>query len=158
MINIIVACDLNKLIGHKGKLPWKIEKDWNYFLNKTKDGILIMGRVCFEDFESHAASREVIVLSKAHSGSFKDAHRCHSLSEALQLARKSKKEIWICGGRKVYQEAMSIAERLYITLIDSVFEGDVYFPDWKVAFPREISCIHAQENKINLKFLILSKE
>ena len=53
---------------------------------------------------------------------------------------------------------MSIADRLYITLIDSVFEGDVYFPDWKEAFPREISCIHAQENKINLKFLILSKE
>lgn len=158
MINIIVACDRNKLIGHKGKLPWKIEKDWNYFLNKTKDGILIMGRVCFEDFESYAASREVIVLSKAHSGSFKNAHRCYSLIEALRLARKSKKEIWICGGKKVYQEAMPIADRLYITLIDSNFEGDVFFPDWQETFPREISCIESQENKIKLKFLILSKK
>ena len=53
---------------------------------------------------------------------------------------------------------MPIADRLYITLIDSVFEGDVYFPDWQETFPREISCIESQENKIKLKFLILSKK
>ena len=34
-IHQIVCIDQNGGIGKNGKLPWKIEKDWSYFLNKS---------------------------------------------------------------------------------------------------------------------------
>ena len=69
-----------------------------------------------------------------------------------------KRKSGFAGVEKFIKKQMPIADRLYITLIDSVFEGDVFFPDWKEAFPQEISCIELQENKIKLKFLVLSKK
>ena len=85
MINIIVACDQNKLIGKNGKLPWKIEKDWNYFLNTTENGVLIMGRICYEDFKFYAKSRDVIVLSNSYHGEFENAKRCGSCLRQSKL-------------------------------------------------------------------------
>ena len=157
MINLIAACDSNNLIGKNGKLPWKIEKDWHYFLQTTKDGVLIMGRKCFEDFQNYAKSRSVIVLSRNKKASFTHAMKANSLQEALKIAERMNKIIWICGGRKVYEEAMPIAEHLYLTEIESVFEGDVFFPDWKKFFVKEISCTEEEENGIALRFRVLGK-
>ena len=64
MINIIVACDKNNLIGRNGKLPWNIKEDWEYFLKETHDGVLIMGRKCYLEFEEQAKKRKVIALSR----------------------------------------------------------------------------------------------
>ena len=158
MINLIAACDRNMLMGNQGKLPWNIRKDWDYFQKKTKGGILIMGRTCYEDFQQHQQPHEVIVLSKAYSGNFKGAQRSYSLEGALQIAKARKKPIWICGGRKVYEEAMPQADYLYLTQIDSVFKGDVYFPPWKTTFTREISRVTEQENGITLHFTVYAKE
>ena len=68
-----------------------------------------------------------------------------------------KKTIWICGGRKVYEEAIPIADRLYLTEIGSVFEGDLHFPSWESFFTKEISSSEAQENGIVLRFRVLGK-
>ena len=73
MINIIVACDRNNLIGKNGKLPWNINEDWEYFLDKTKDGALIMGRHCYLDFEQQAKTRTVIALSRNPEYNFPNA-------------------------------------------------------------------------------------
>ena len=50
-----------------------------------------MGRICFEDFQDYASSREVIVLSKNNTSSFPNAHSANSLKEALELAKKMKR-------------------------------------------------------------------
>ena len=63
MIRMIVACDRNRLIGSKGRLPWQIEEDWEHFLQTTHGGTLIMGRRCYEDFTEYAKLRTVVVLS-----------------------------------------------------------------------------------------------
>ena len=55
-----MACDRNNLIGEKGKLPWDIREDWDYFLKITQNGILIMGRHCYDEFEEHAKNRKAL--------------------------------------------------------------------------------------------------
>ena len=47
------------------------------------------------------------------------------------MFRQGDLDLW---RRKVYEEAITFADRLYITLIESVFEGDVFFPDWEDFF------------------------
>ncbi len=41
-------------------------------------------------------------------------------------------EIFITGGGQIYKETLPIVQRLYITVLDREYEGDVFFPeiDW----------------------------
>ena len=123
MINLIVACDRNRLIGKNGKLPWSIKEDWDYFLKTTAGGAMIMGKICYQEFETHAGGREVIALTRDRGFRFPFAKTAHSLRQALSLA--TQEPIWICGGEAIYKEAFPMADRLYLTRIDHTFEGDV---------------------------------
>lgn len=157
MINIIVACDRNNLIGRNGTLPWEIIEDWEYFLKQTKDGVLIMGRKCYLDFENHAKMYKVIALSRNPKQNFPFAYKASSLNEALIKAKELKKVVWICGGHSIYQETLPIADRLYLTEIDNEFIGNVYMPDWTPYFTKEISRSIINTKSQRLTFRILSK-
>lgn len=157
MINLIAACGHNRVIGKDGKLPWSIKEDWEYFLETTKDGILIMGRRCYDEFESFADGREVIALSRDPSKSFQRARKAESLNAAIEDCRKRSRTAWICGGREIYEEALPIADKLYLTLIDAPFAGDVYFPAWENLFKRELSRSRISTKEYELTFLILGK-
>ena len=47
-------------------------------------------------------------------------------------------EIFIIGGGEIYREALPLADRLYLTLVQSEAEGDTFFPDYS-AFKKIIS-------------------
>jgi dihydrofolate reductase len=157
MINLIAACGHNRVIGNKGKLPWNIEEDWNYFLETTQDGILIMGRRCYEDFEKFATDRQVIALSRNPEHTFARARKSGALTDAIEVCRKEKKIAWICGGSEIYEEAIPIADRLYLTLIDAPFEGDVFFPPWEDTFRHELSSKKVRSGQYELTFRVLEK-
>jgi dihydrofolate reductase len=157
MINIIVACDKNNLIGRNGKLPWNIKEDWEYFLKETHDGVLIMGRKCYMEFEEQAKNRKVIALSRNPNTKFAHAQKAKSLTQALFLAGKLNRTVWICGGRAIYEEALPLANHLYITEIDAEFCGDIYLPPWQDYFKKEISRKSIETHSCKLTFRVLSK-
>ena len=157
MINIIVACDLNKLIGKNGKLPWNIKEDWDYFLDTTSGGTLIMGRHCYKEFEDHAKERSVIALRQNPQIEFPYAQKANSLGESLTIASTLNQTIWICGGREIYKEALSLADHIYLTEIQAEFTGDVYLPAWEEYFPNEISRKSIQTDTLELIFRVLAK-
>jgi len=39
----------------------------------------------------------------------------------------------VIGGGEIYRQALTRADRIYLTLVEREFEGDAYFPefDWK---------------------------
>ena len=138
-------------------MPWSIREDWEYFLETTKDGILIMGRRCYEEFESFADGREVIALSRDPGKSFAHARKAESLNDAIDDCMKRPTTAWICGGREIYEEALPIADKLYLTLIDAPFAGDVFFPPWENLFKRELSRSRIRTKEYKLTFLVLGK-
>ena len=158
MINVIAACAHKRVIGNQGKLPWSIREDWEYFLETTRDGILIMGRRCYEEFESFASEREVIALSRNPDRSFELAQKSQSLSSAIETCKKKAKTAWVCGGYEIYKEALPLADKLYLTLINAPFPGDVFFPPWENLFTRELSKRQLNTKEHELTFLILEKE
>ena len=52
---------------------------------------------------------------------------------------------------------MPLADRLYLTLIDAPFEGDVFFPPWEETFRHELSSKQIQTEEYDLTFRILGK-
>ena len=53
-----------------------------------------------------------------------------SWDEVLKIA-KGPKEVFVIGGESVYQLALPVAKRLYLTRVRVECEGDVFFPEFE---------------------------
>ncbi|MBL63285.1 MAG: hypothetical protein CMI30_07725 [Opitutae bacterium] len=157
MINLIVACARNRVIGKDGRLPWRISEDWEYFLEKTRQGTLVMGRRCYDEMGKHLLDRKVVALSRNPTQSFEHARKASSLPEALEMAQSNDGDVWICGGQAIYEEAMPLADRLYLTLIDAEYEGDVFFPPWEDQFTNELARREMVLAGLRLVFVVLER-
>jgi dihydrofolate reductase len=57
----------------------------------------------------------------------------------------------------VYSEALGFADRLYLTVLDQEFEGDVWFPDWTEQFQNVIEEEEFAEGEITGKYVTLER-
>ncbi len=132
-VHLILAVARNGAIGRQGLLPWKLPQEWQYFLDKTRGGILIHGRKCQDHHGLPLPEREVIVLSRNPDYTPPPGARvAHIWPEALALAQVSAHPgpIWVGGGPEIYRVALPDADRIYLTEIHADFDGDTFLP-WK---------------------------
>ena len=127
MISIIVAVAKNNVIGNKGIMPWKIEGEQRRFKELTTGHTIIVGRKTFQAEGKPLPNRKTIIISKTKNIKCENCVTGKSLKEALELA-KDEKEIFIAGGGEIYRQVLPMTDRIYLTIIDKVIEGDVYFP------------------------------
>lgn len=135
-INIIVAIAKNNAIGFENKLLYWLPNDLKRFKALTTGHTIIMGRKTFESFPKGALPNRRNVVLTRQDIAFPGAERYGSLKEALDSC-KGEEEVYIIGGASVYQEALPLADKLCITLIeDTPKEADAFFPvinlnEWK---------------------------
>ena len=134
MINIIVAVSDNLAIGRAGDMPWHISADLKYFKRVTLGHTVIMGRRTWESIGCRPLkNRENIVVSRTLEPS-EGMIVAPSLEQAIAAA--GNEELFIMGGGRLYAEAISLAERLYLTRVHTVVkDADTFFPminpeDW----------------------------
>lgn len=127
-INIIVAIAKNNAIGFENKLLYWLPNDLRRFKALTTGHTIIMGRKTFESFPKGALpNRRNVVLTRQNI-TFPGAERYGSLKEALDSCQREE-EVYIIGGASVYQEALPLADKLCITLIEDIpKEADAFFP------------------------------
>jgi dihydrofolate reductase (trimethoprim resistance protein) len=128
MISIIVAVTKNNVIGNNGIMPWKIKGEQRRFKELTTGHTIIVGRKTFQAEGKPLPNRKTIIISKTKNIECENCVTVKSLKEALELA-KDEKEIFIAGGGEIYRQVLSRTDRIYLTIIDKVIEGDVYFPE-----------------------------
>ena len=138
MIALIVAFAKNQVIGNKGCIPWKIKGEQRRFKELTTGNVVIMGRRSYEEIGRPLPNRTTIVVSNTKNFDDENCLTAKSLPEAIRLA--GDRDIYISGGAKLYEEALPLVEKMYITEIDSEIEGDTYFPPFeKDQFVKEIN-------------------
>lgn len=128
MIAIVVAYARNRAIGIDGHMPWHIPGELLRFKNLTMGNAVIMGRRSFEEIGKALPGRLNIVLSSSGDFSKAGCLNARSLQEAMELA--GDRDIYIAGGGVVFREALSMADKLYITEIEAEYEGDTFFPEF----------------------------
>lgn len=133
---LIVAHDPNLVIGHKGGLPWRIKEDLAFFKKTTMGAPIIMGRNVFSDIGGKPLpGRKNIVVSSTLSSQETQTDVYATLEEALHAAKAYAKEqstdLFLIGGRRIYEEGLTIADRLYITEVLEPYEGDTTFPEYR---------------------------
>ena len=134
MISLIVAFAKNNVIGKDGKIPWNIEGEQSRFKELTTNNIVIMGRKTFEEIyqklQKPLPNRINIVISKTKKYDFENCFTFTSLDVALDFCKQTfpQKDIFVSGGAALYQKAMPIVGKMYITEIDLEVPGDIFFP------------------------------
>lgn len=91
---------------------------------------------------------------------------CRSLEEALSRCRdQGEKEVFIIGGAMLYRSALSLATRLYLTIVeDTPQQADAFFP----LTANEVECLNQagwkkvkeethNEGKLTFRFVDLEK-
>ena len=138
MISLIVAFAKNRVIGNKGCIPWKIKGEQKRFKELKTGNVVIMGRRSYEEIGRPLPNRTTIVVSGTKNFDGENCYTAKSLTEAIELA--GDKEVYISGGARLYEEALPLVEKMYITEIDLEIEGDTYFPAFKEEeFVKEIN-------------------
>jgi dihydrofolate reductase len=125
---LIVAWAHRQVIGHEGKLPWHEAEDMQHFKATTMEHTLIMGRKTFESIGRPLPGRRNIVISRNPDYEANGCEVYSSLEQAIEAAHETDGCPFVIGGAGVYAEALPLATRLYITIIDRDIPGDTYFP------------------------------
>ena len=162
ILSHIAAVSQNHAIGLKGKLPWHIPEDLQYFYQTTKNKILIMGRKSFESLGKALPSRLNIVLTNNPSFKAEGAVTFGSFDMALEYSRQPKllqkygSEIFIAGGGEIYKQTLGLADRLYITRIHKNYKGDAFYPKIPLERFKETSCKRRLQ-PVPFSFLVYEK-
>lgn len=127
-IALVVAIAENGVIGKDGGLPWRIPADMRWFKAVTMGKPVIMGRKTWDSLpKKPLPGRANIVISRAQGWTAEGALAAASLDEALRLAGASE-EVCVIGGAQIYAEALPRADRLYLTEVLALPDGDTFMP------------------------------
>lgn len=132
MISIIVAKTENGVIGKDNQLLWRLSADLKQFKALTTGHSVIMGRKTFESIGRPLPNRMNIVISRQKNISFPEGVlQAHSLEKAIEIAKThaGNEEVFIIGGGNVYEQALAISDKVYLTEVKTIIEGDAFFAD-----------------------------
>lgn len=139
IISLIAAASENNVIGNSGTLPWHLPADMKHFRALTEGCPVIMGRKTYESIlrlrSGHSVGRPLpkrrnIVISRRAGFVVPDCELVGSLEEALRVVRTPHpSEVFIIGGGEIYRQAMPLADRIYLTRVHAMCEGDAFFPE-----------------------------
>ncbi len=133
-LKAIAAMSLNRVIGANNKIPWHLPEDFKWFKKMTTGHVIVMGRKTYESIGKPLPNRTTVVLTRSFDPipgvqTISDLSRLDSSDPAL-----GGREIFICGGAQVYQQALPLCSDLYLTLVKRVVEGDTFFPPFEDQF------------------------
>lgn len=161
---MIVAASENDVIGRDGALPWRLPKDARRFRELTTGHVVVMGRVTYDSIVAALGrplpDRASVVVTRASQAPGPAAGQpgsarpdaagippsdgqvlwAGSLTSALDLAKDvaaaaGDEELFVAGGVSIYCDVLPFADRIYLTRVHHVVEGDRSMPPgWLAGF------------------------
>jgi len=126
MISLILAIDPNRVIGRNRDLPWHYPRDLRYFKAVTLHHKVLMGRTTFDSILARNGrplpDRENLVVTHSKI----DRPDVTVVSDlAAFLAEPREEEVFVIGGKTIFEQAWPHADRLYVTHVRKAHEGDI---------------------------------
>lgn len=159
MISLIAIIAKNRAIGFNNKLLYDIPEDMKHFQAITAGHTVIMGENTFHSMSDKPLSKRLnIILTKKENFTATGCLIAHSLEEAIKLAKaQNSDEIFFIGGGQVYKQALPLADKLYLTIVDDEpKQADTFFPNY-AEFKKIISERASELNGLKFKFVELTK-
>lgn len=141
MITIIVAITSDKgAIGRGGDMIHHLRDDLRRFKSLTTGHAVVMGRRTFESLPKGALpNRRNIVVTRNPEFCADNVETASSFDAALKMSAADS-ETFIIGGGEIYAQALKVADRLQLTVIDAPTpsDADTFFPpidpvEWEIS-------------------------
>lgn len=127
-LSIIASIGKNNELGAENKLIWKLPDDLKRFRALTLGHAVIMGRKTYESIGRPLPERKNIIITRQADYKAPGCIVVGSLDDALKAA-EGDAEPFVIGGSEIYDAALPLADKLYLTFVDAEPEADVYFPE-----------------------------
>ena len=137
----IVATGYAGEIGCRGAIPWQgqLPRDMRYFMDMTRNSLLIMGRVTADSLKLPLKTRKAVIITTRVNetleryGEHSDV--VGSLDAAMALAEELtpscyEMKTFIIGGSQIYRAAMEkgLIDVMYLTTVHANFKhADTFF-------------------------------
>lgn len=160
----VVAFDQNHCIGKDNQLAWHIPADLQHFKAITESGVIVMGRKTFESLGRLLPNRSHHVVTRDKGFYHDHVTVSHSLEDAIACAKADatahgQAAVYIIGGGEIYSQSLALADRLEITEVDTLIEGDAYYPKLIDGFQKvqESATKTCQTSGLNFRFVTYKK-
>jgi dihydrofolate reductase len=160
IISIIAAIGKNYELGRNNDLLWHIPADLKRFKMITSGHTVIMGRKTFDSINNRPLpNRRNIVITHNSKYNFEGIEVAHSVQEAMGKIGQEE-EVFILGGATIYEQFLTKTDKMYLTMIDSEFDADAFFPrfdmkQWEIA--EHIPITDDEQAGLNYSFLTLQR-
>ena len=157
IITIVVAMNMNRVIGVNNQLPWNISEDLQHFKKITMGKPIIMGRKTFDSIGRVLPGRKNIVISRNANFVHSDVLVYNSLLDAIN-DNSNHEELCIIGGGEIFTQAIQIADIMHVTFVDLIIDGNAtYFPfidlnAWQLYQSTEIITTHGVKCCFNVMY------
>ena len=155
-VSLVVAMAHKNVIGRDNGLPWgRLPEDLKHFKAVTMGKPVLMGRKTFESIGKPLPGRTNFVLTRDAKWQAEGVVVIHSLDEAL-----TGDELSGIGGAEIYRLLLPLADRIYLTRIDTDVSGDTVFPSidyskWMQTASRDFAA--DERNPYNMTFVTLER-
>lgn len=131
IISLIAAASANNVIGKNNRLPWHLPVDLKFFKNTTWGMPVIMGRKTFESNANKPLTGRInIIITREKNLKAEGVVAVNNWSDALFVAKDADcKEVFVIGGGVIFKEMINKADRIYMTRVHTIIDGDVFFPE-----------------------------
>lgn len=165
--------DEKRGIGKDNKVPWHIKEDLVHLKGLTTGHVVILGRKSYDSmvFYYNRSGNPmpgklyfVVTREKGYIPARENAKAVSSIEEAIAKAKEAAsakgfgepKEVFIIGGGQIFEQALPLADKLYLTIVDGEFDADTFFPDYS-EFKKEIKREEHDNGTYKYKFLELER-
>ena len=127
-VSLIVAMSKNGVIGDQGRIPWHLPAELQRFKRITMGHHIVMGRRTWESIGRLLPGRKTVVVTRNPAYAVPGAIVTDSLQAAIASCLYEE-EVFVIGGAELFREALPIADRLYLTVVDAEVPGDTVMPE-----------------------------
>lgn len=163
-IGLIWAEAAGGVIGRAGGMPWHVPEDLAHFKAVTLGAPVVMGRKTWDSLSPRfrpLPGRRNIVVTRQRDWTADGAEVASSVDAALALASGASERVWVIGGAQLYAETIARADRLEITELDLVVDGDTFAPtlgtEWHAAAVDPGSGWHTSSGGIRYRWVTYSR-
>ena len=154
-INMIFARSANGVIGNNNALPWHLPEDLAHFKKLTLGSPVIMGRKTWDSLPAKfrpLPGRTNVVITRQADWQVTGAQTAGSLTDALAICQAAS-DVWIIGGAQIYAQALPLANRIEVTHIDKIYDGDAFAPTLGSPWQQSLKKEHVSSSGLNFSFI-----
>lgn len=128
----------NRVIGRDNAVPWHLPAELKLFKSITMGHHIVMGRRTWESINRLLPGRTTVIVTRNPEYRVAGAVVVHSLQQAI-AACGNDPEICVIGGADIFREAIPLAGRIYLTIVQAEIEGDTFMPEWNASEWSEVA-------------------